>query len=320
MLVLDLEIPPGQTRSTVVPPLKRFVEQRLRDPIEPHFAGEAPLGRDINEATTEGAHKAELLAAPILIVVLLLVFRSPIAAAIPLIMGQGTVFASFGVISILLEWTKLDAVALSLASGIGLALGVDYSLLIITRFREGLEKGYSVRQAASISANTAGRTALSAGFLLVAIMLASFFLSPGSVLLSSAVGAIVAALLSMVSAALVTPAAVVLLGHNVNRWPLGRGRQGGRGLTGLVTRVTRRPVFAASVVLAALILLASPVASMEMIPPTPASFPRTAAASRTTTRSARRASGPRWRSSCAPRAARSWTRARSGRSSPSSAG
>ncbi len=273
VLVLDLEIPPGQTRSTVVPPLKRFVEQRVRDPIEPHFAGEAPLGRDINEATTEGAHKAELLAAPILIVVLLLVFRSPIAAAIPLIMGQGTVFASFGVISILLEWTKLDAVALSLASGIGLALGVDYSLLIITRFREGLEKGYAVRQAASIAANTAGRTALSAGFLLVAIMLVSFFLSPGSVLLSSAVGSIVAALLSMVSAALVTPAAVVLLGHNINRWPLGRERKGGRGLTGLVTRVTRRPVFAASVVLAALILLASPVAAMEMIPPDPRQLP-----------------------------------------------
>ncbi len=154
--MLDLEIPPGETQSTIVSPLERFVEQRVRPPIESHLSGNAPLGRDINEATTESIHRAELITFPILILVLLLVFRTPIAAGIPLVIALGTTQAGFGVISILAELWDLDAIALSLASMIGLALGVDYSLLIVTRFREGLEAERPVRQAASLAANTAG--------------------------------------------------------------------------------------------------------------------------------------------------------------------
>ncbi|MGZ5326518.1 MAG: MMPL family transporter, partial [Solirubrobacterales bacterium] len=202
-------------------------------------------------------------------------FRSPIAAAVPLVMGQGTVFASFGMISLILERADLDAISLSMASGIGLALGVDYSLLIITRFRESLDDGLAPRQAASLAANTAGRTALFAGFLLIAIMLVSFFLSPGSVLLSSAVGAIVATALSMLGAAVVTPAAVTLLGHNVNRWQFGRRRARARRglLPGLVGRVSRRPGVAAGLVLALLMVMAAPVSALEMIPPDPRQLP-----------------------------------------------
>ena len=90
-------------------------------------------------ATVDSIHGAERLAFPVLIIVLLLVFRSPVAAAIPLIIALATTQAGFGVISIITEFADLDAIALSLASMIGLALGVDYSLLIVTRFREALE-------------------------------------------------------------------------------------------------------------------------------------------------------------------------------------
>ncbi len=273
LITLDLQVPEGETSSTIVPPLERFVDERISPPVKSHLAGEAPLSRDLNDATTDGAHKAELLAAPILIIVLLLVFRSPVAAAIPLIMGQATVLASFGVISIILDVSDLDAIALSLASGIGLALGVDYSLLIITRFREGLEQGLVPRQAASLAANTAGRTAVFAGSLLVAIMMVSFVLSPGSVLLSSATGAIVSTVLSMIGAAIVTPAAVTLLGHNVNRWQFGGRGERRNLLSGLVSRVSRRPALAASAVLALLLLVASPVSALEMIPPDPRQLP-----------------------------------------------
>ncbi|HKF79799.1 MAG TPA: MMPL family transporter [Thermoleophilaceae bacterium] len=274
VIALDLKIPKGETRSTIVPPLERFINARVSPPLVAHTSGEAPIGKELNEATTDGAHRAELIAAPVLIIVLLLVFRSPVAAAIPLVMGQGTVFAAFGVISIILDFASLDAISLSLASGVGLALGVDYSLLIITRFREALEQGLAPRQAASLAANTAGRTAVFAGTVLVSIMLVSFFLSPGTVLLSSAVGAIVSATLSMVSAALVAPAAVRLLGHNVNRWSFGgRGREGSI-FSGLVRRVSSRPALAAALVLAILLIIASPVGAMEMIPPDPRQLPK----------------------------------------------
>jgi RND superfamily putative drug exporter len=108
---------------------------------------------------------------------------------------------------------------------------------------------------------------------LVAIMLVSFFLSPGSVLLSSAVGAIVSAVLSMIGAALVTPAAVRLLGHNINKWSFGGKGRDESIFTGLVGRVARRPALAAAIVIALLLVIASPVGAMEMIPPDPRQLP-----------------------------------------------
>ena len=125
----------------------------------------------------------------------------------PLVIAAGTVVTGFGVISVILEFAEVDAVALSAASMLGLALGVDYSLQIVTRFRSSLAEGYAPKQAASIAANTAGRTANFAGLVLLAITVVAFFLSPGTVLLSMALGMGVVTVLSMVGAILVAPAA-----------------------------------------------------------------------------------------------------------------
>ena len=104
---------------------------------------------------------------------------------------------------------------------LGLALGVDYSLLIVTRFRSSLAEGHAPRQAASIAANTAGRTANFAGIVLLAITAVAFFLSPGTILLSMAIGMSVVTVLSMIGAIVVAPAATSLLGHRVNKWQIG---------------------------------------------------------------------------------------------------
>ena len=161
---------------------------------------------------------------------------------------------------------------------IGLALGVDYSLLIVTRFREALDDGRPVKQAASLAANTAGRTAVFAGVVLIAIMLVSFFLSPGTVLLSSAVGAIVATLLRMVRrnarhargghAARATASTAVYIGRGDRPQTERAGVIGG-----VVSRVGRRPALAAASVLAALLLVAAPVLAIDTIPPDPRQLP-----------------------------------------------
>ena len=100
------------------------------------------LGSEVNKSSIEALHKGELIAIPILILVVLLVFRSPIAAGIPLVIAAGTVVMGFGILSLILNVVDLDAVALSAASMLGLALGVDYSLLIVTRFRSSLAEGH----------------------------------------------------------------------------------------------------------------------------------------------------------------------------------
>ena len=175
----------------------------------------------------------------------------------------------------ILRFTDLDAVTLSAASMIGLALGVDYSLLIVTRFRESLADGHAPKQAASIAANTAGRTANFAGLVLLAITIVAFLLSPGTILLSMALGMIVVTVLSMIGAILVTPAATSLLGERVNNWQIGGAPSDDEGSIGrIVSRVTRRPALAAGLLAALLALLAAPVLAIETTPADPRVLPK----------------------------------------------
>jgi RND superfamily putative drug exporter len=278
LIVLDLDIPSGQTANDIVRPIERFVDNRISPPVERHIAGLAPLGRDINEATVNSIRMAELLTFPVLLIVLLLVFRTPIAALIPLCVAGATRATGFGVLAIITEFASLDSIAVSIASMIGLALGVDYSLLIVTRFREALHEGHSVPSAVTLAANTAGRTAVFAGVVLISIMLVTLVLSPGTVLLSAAVGAIVVTVLSMIGAALITPAALRLLGDRVNRWMIGGRRQSSTAPAGAlgqaVARVSRRPLVAAPLALALLLALASPILALNTIPPDPRQLPK----------------------------------------------
>ena len=273
MIPLDVGIAKGQNVSTIVPPLDRFIRARVHAPVVPHLSGLSVLGREINDAGIASLRRAELIAFPALILILLFVFRSPLAAAIPLVVAVCTVVFGFGVIAVIAERAKLDAVALNMASMVGLALGVDYSLLIVTRFREALAQGLSVPQSASLAAHTAGRTAVFAGSVLVGIMLVALLLSPGSVLLSAAVGAIVVTLMSMLGAALVTPAVLRLVGRRVNVWQFGR-RQGEADRFGqAVGRVSSRPALAIGLALPLVLALAAPVLALKTTPPDPRELP-----------------------------------------------
>jgi putative drug exporter of the RND superfamily len=271
---VDLEIPSGGNINTVIGPLKDFVDEHVKPPLRAHLSGVPSLGSEVNKSSIEALHKGELIAAPILILVLLLVFRSPIAAGIPLAIALGTVIMGFGIISLILKVTNLDAVSLSAASMIGLALGVDYSLLIVTRFRSSLAEGHAPKQAASIAANTAGRTANFAGVVLLAITLVALLMSPGSILLSMAVGMIVVTVLSMIGAILLAPAATSLLGHRVNMWQLGGApRDDGGLISRIVGRVSGRAALATGLLAALLALTAAPVLGIETTPPDPRALP-----------------------------------------------
>ena len=272
---VDLRIPPGGNINTVIGPLKDFVDAHVHPPLRAHLSGVPSLGSEVNKSSIEALHKGEMIAAPILILVLLLVFRSPVAAGIPLLIALGTVVMGFGIISLILKLTNLDAVALSAASMIGLALGVDYSLLIVTRFRSSLAEGHAPKQAASIAANTAGRTANFAGVVLLAITVVALLMSPGSILLSMAAGMIVVTLLSMFGAILLAPAATSLLGHRVNMWQLGGApSDDGGAISRIVARVSRRAALATGLLAALLALVAVPALGIKTTPPDPRALPK----------------------------------------------
>jgi RND superfamily putative drug exporter len=273
LIALDVKKAPGENQATMVPPLERFIEEHVKPPITARLVGDGPLGREINEAGFHALETGERIAVPLLIIVLLMVFRSPIAAAIPLAIAGGTLSMGFGLLNLCTNIVDLDIVALSLASMMGLALGVDYSLLLVSRFREELEKGMGTRQAASLAANTAGRTAAFAGCVLVALMTTVLLLSPGSLLFSASIGAIITTSLSMFSAMLVCPAAMTVLGPRVNKWQIGGPAKDSDRMDGFVGRVIKRPLLAAGTVLAGLLLLASPVLAFKTSPPDPRQLP-----------------------------------------------
>lgn len=254
--------------------LQGLVADTIRAPVRAGIVGEALTAAELNEAVTSSAEHAELLSLPALILVLLLVFRSVVAAAVPLVIAAATVLSGTGVLTIIARMTEIDAVAMSLASMMGLALGVDYSLLIVARFREELGRGASARTAASVAANTAGRTAAFAGIVLIAIMTVALVTSPGSVLLSAATGSIVVTVIGMTSAVLVTPAMLALLGHRVEFGRLGRRRAEGNRLGTITSMATRRPLLATTIVGAILVAVSLPVLGIETSPPDPRSLPQ----------------------------------------------
>jgi RND superfamily putative drug exporter len=225
LIVVDFHVSVEDAVQDKVPYLERLLEERVSPPVRATQTGFASLSRAIQEESIHSTERAELIAIPILLIVLLLVFRSPVAAAIPLAFGAVTVIVSRGVLSLAAEWIAIDAFALTVCAMMGLALGVDYSLLMVSRFREEARDGTSPALAAARTVAATGPTIAIAGVGLSLAMVASALLLPGALVASVAAAVVAAAALSVASALFVTPAMLVLLGPRLERWSLPRRRR-----------------------------------------------------------------------------------------------
>ncbi|MQA76541.1 MAG: MMPL family transporter, partial [Solirubrobacterales bacterium] len=246
----------------VVPSVRRDVRRVIGPPLEAHVSGYADLAAGIHGDTVAAIRRAELIAAPAVVLVLLLVYRSPLAAALPLLMGLATIAGGGGVLGLINRIQPLDAAALTLATMMGLALGVDYSLLLVSRFREELAAGRDAREGALVAVATAGRTVIFAGAALAAAMATALVIAPGDLLTSASVGVIVAVLLSVAAALGALPATLAMLGHRIDRWSFRARRSAGSGVGGLAVRALRRPAIAAGLVVALVAGLAAPALAL----------------------------------------------------------
>jgi RND superfamily putative drug exporter len=268
IVLVDYRVPLAYSMRHTVPRLEGLLEERVRAPVIATQSGFAGLARALQDESLDAAERAELIAAPLLLLILLFVFRSVVAAAIPLAFGALTVFAGRGVLSLLSGPMTIDALALVVCTMMGLALGVDYSLLVVSRFREELAAGRPPAEAARTTRRTAGRTTCFAGATLIVALVFSAALQPGSLLLSLAVATTVVTAISIVISTLALPPLLALLGDRVNRGRLA-GRGAGPRLTvaGAVTAALRRPAVAAVAVAVPLVLLALPAAAFTTGPP-----------------------------------------------------
>ncbi|MGW7758108.1 MMPL family transporter [Streptomyces violaceusniger] len=225
--------------------------------------GGAAVGGDMSQQVVDDLVLAETIAVPLTLVLLLFVFGSVVAALLPLAIALIAIMGSFAQLSFLGSVTDVSVSATNLTTALGLGLGIDYALLMISRFREQLAAGAGVDDAVRQTVNTAGGTvAFSAAT--VAAALAALLVFPQYFLRSFGYAGVGVVALAAIGTLFVMPALFVVLGHRVNsgRLPWAKpGHTGARAsLWGRLARtVMRRPALTALPVLAVLLLAASPL-------------------------------------------------------------
>jgi RND superfamily putative drug exporter len=225
-LVVSVGVDRGSSEN-VAHKIERRVGRTVEAPVRANIAGGLPLGDAQRTSSQSAADAGERLAIPVLLLVLLFVCRSFIAAAMPVAIAALVVAATKGVLDLGSGLVRVDSLAIGAAGMLGLALGVDYSLLVVSRFREEFADG-DVAGAVGRTVRTTGRSVIPAGCGLVLAMLVASQLLPGAVISSVAVAVITASVLSVLSALFATPAILMVLGKNLDRWslPRRRGREG----------------------------------------------------------------------------------------------
>ncbi|MGZ5336858.1 MAG: MMPL family transporter [Solirubrobacterales bacterium] len=214
---------------------------------------------------------AELVAFPPALLLSLLFFRSLVAAALPLVLGGVGIVSALFAMRIMDEFVPLSVLALNVVTAIGLGLAIDYSLFIVSRYREELARGADPPQALETSLETSGRAVAFSG-LTVGAAMAAMLVFPQQFIYSMGMGGIAVALLCCLAALLVLPAVLALLGERVNSLAPGwlqRSRRASdlpdrKGYWYRFSRwVMRHPATIAIVSAAALVLLAIPATRIE---------------------------------------------------------
>jgi putative drug exporter of the RND superfamily len=234
--------------------------------------GEETLDHDFNLLSQEDLEKGELqFGLPAALIVLLLVFGAVVAGLVPLMMAIISIVVALGLTALLAQQFELSVFVVNMLTGMGLALGIDYSLFVVSRYREERGRGRSELGAIEASGSTASRAVLFSGTVFVVAMF-GMLLVPNSIMRSLATGAILVGIVSVVAALTLLPAALGLLGDRVDalripfvgRRSLDASNPEGRFWGAVVRRVLRRPMVSLALSAGFLVALALPVFGMNV--------------------------------------------------------
>ncbi|MDQ0910414.1 RND superfamily putative drug exporter [Streptomyces canus] len=253
----------GETLDRVAPSLRG-----THGPVKVEIGGIVAVRHEMQTIIQEDLTRAEMIALPITLLLLVMVFGSAIAALLPLGIGIVAILGTNAVLRGLTEFTDVSVFAMNLTTALGLGLAIDYALFIVRRFREELATGADPLTAVGTTLRTAGRTVLFSA-LTVAVSLAAMLLFPQYFLRSFAYAGMAVVLLAAAAALTLLPAALILLGHRVNSLDLRRlfrrgapkksdTQDGGTAWARTATLVMRRAPFFALGTTAVLVLLGLP--------------------------------------------------------------
>ncbi|MCU1372406.1 MAG: Integral rane protein [Ilumatobacteraceae bacterium] len=239
-------------------------------PISVQVGGLGPVFAQVNKTIEDDLVRAEMIALPITLLLLLFIFRGVVAAVVPLAIGALAVVGTFLVLFIINEFTEVSVFALNLTTAMGLGLAIDYSLFIVSRYREELEH-HTTEVAIRRTVLTAGRTVLFSA-LTVAASLCALLVFDIAFLKSFAYAGLAVSALAGLYAVVVLPAMLAALGPKIDALPVRRRRtaeaRAAAEATGFwhraATFVMRRPIPITVGIVALLLFLGAPTAGMKL--------------------------------------------------------
>jgi RND superfamily putative drug exporter len=220
LIIVGLD-PHDKAVEALVPVLRAkadWMEGQLRSQypnINLEITGETPLTFDLRKVSADDVRHAEERAMPVTLLLLLLAFGTLVAAVLPLGIGVLSISMALGAAALLAHYLHLSILVQNLATMLGLGLGIDYALLIVSRFREALAEGYDPGRAADLSAAQAGKTLLISATT-VAIGFSALLTVPISELRSIGIAGLLVTVLSVMLCTFILPWVLGLLGHRIN--------------------------------------------------------------------------------------------------------
>jgi len=240
-----------------------------RGPLSFGVGGTTAVFKEVSETIEADLARAESIALPVTLILLVIIFGSVIAALLPLAVGVLAILGTFLSLYVIASITDVSVFSINLTTALGLGLAIDYSLFVVSRFREELARGLEPDAALVRTVETAGRTvAFSA--LTVALSLSALLVFPLYFLRSFAYAGIAVVVMAAAASLLSLPAVLALLGRRVDKLQLWRRRSRvvGEGFWHRVaTWVMRRPISIATAVIALLLLLGAPFLGAEFALP-----------------------------------------------------
>ncbi|ANE05031.1 MMPL family transporter [Corynebacterium crudilactis] len=207
----------------------QLTPENLASGITVKVGGATAVADALDEGMAGDIARAEVFALPFVAILLLIVFGSVVAAAMPLIVGILSILGSLGILAILAGFFQVNVFAQSVVTLLGLGLAIDYGLFMVSRFREEMDKGTPIEQAVATTTATAGKTVVFSAAM-VAVALSGLFVFPQAFLKSVAFGAISAVALAALMSVTVLPSLFGLLGKNIDKWSLRRTARTARRL------------------------------------------------------------------------------------------
>ncbi len=261
-----------------------------RDGLTVRAGGSSVIMKQINEQTKHDLVRMEMIAIPLSFLVLVWVFGGLVAASLPMVVGVMAIFGAMAVLRLLTGFTEVSIFALNITTALGLALAIDYTLLIVSRYRDEIRSGADPEAALVRTMCTAGRTVLFSA-VTVALSLSALLIFPMYFLRSFAYSGVATVAFAVVAALIVTPAIIVVLGDrldalDIRRWlrrALRRPEPVARPVEQMfwyrsTKAVMRRSIPIGTAIVALLILLGTPFLRIEFGSPDDRVLPTSASA------------------------------------------